>query len=645
MIRNIQKIVSDIRPAGDASIANFSTLIDFITKPAILINPNNNKILHTNDPANDLLAVKRKSIEATNTKDILPVSDFTKDPINQFIFDIEINEKQVISILSTYYHLTPKNDLGIIILDPVEKTPDPDEIKQDIEFTSLELIMDLINTSQQEPSPEIITRILKKGNQLLNGLSISVYLASSDSPLFNLSYSLGFSQWLPDRLGPQDVYKLTTPFNWISGNRIRSSIHSIAFKNSIEQVTTAPIGNDKALIGLLISASENRTRNSVYIVQIIASLISSLIQKLTTEEDQLTKYRSYQNAIELYENIYQFLHEGVILLDQDLKIIKINQSAEGLFGYSAQEALGKLVSKVMISSDNLTHILMQLTEEKRKREFTNYRLYRRSGEYFPSKLNIYPLDNETGPFHILILVSDLSDQEQIKEHNQELEQRAFLGEVSSIFAHEVRNPINNISTGLELMALNLSEDAENSEIITRLQNDCERLEGLMKSILNYSKPGEYTMVKVDLEQLLRRMLLQFSSRFSQYKIDTQFQVDNDITPIIGNYRALEQVFTNLIENSIQAMKESGGKLSIKINHIVEGETRNYIIIGIADTGPGIPDSDIDQIFKPFYSTKRGGTGLGLAISKRIITAHKGNIFVESIPGGTIFSIELPAHKD
>ena len=92
------------------------------------------------------------------------------------------------------------------------------------------------------------------------------------------------------------------------------------------------------------------------------------------------------------------------------------------------------------------------------------------------------------------------------------------------------------------------------------------------------------------------------------------------------------------------MKPTGGQLSIKINNISEVGVRNYVLVGIADTGPGIPDDEIEHIFHPFYTTKRAGTGLGLAISKRIITAHRGNIYVESFPGGTIFQVEIPIFK-
>jgi len=244
---------------------------------------------------------------------------------------------------------------------------------------------------------------------------------------------------------------------------------------------------------------------------------------------------------------------------------------------------------------------------------------------------------------ILLLISDLSEEEQIKEQTQQLEQRAFMGEVSILFAHEVRNPINNISTGLELIDLNTpEEDIERKELIKRLLSDCDRLESLMKSILSYSKPNEYTMVKVDLELLITRLLNQFKPRFNRYNIKTQLQVDADLPSIFGNYRALEQVFTNIVENAIQAMKAKGGQLAVKLQSTTRNGGREFVLVSIADTGPGIPEKEINHIFEPFYTTKKSGTGLGLAISKRIITAHKGNIDVKSFPGGTIFQVLIPA---
>ena len=110
--------------------------------------------------------------------------------------------------------------------------------------------------------------------------------------------------------------------------------------------------------------------------------------------------------------------------------------------------------------------------------------------------------------------------------------------------------------------------------------------------------------------------------------------------VLADARAIEQVFVNLISNAIQAMENEGGTLNIKI-HPVSPETNppQYEII-VADSGPGIPDDLVKHIFEPFLTTKAKGTGLGLAISRRIVTAHKGNIFVESFPGGTMFHVSL-----
>jgi signal transduction histidine kinase len=236
----------------------------------------------------------------------------------------------------------------------------------------------------------------------------------------------------------------------------------------------------------------------------------------------------------------------------------------------------------------------------------------------------------------------MSEKEQIQVQAQQLEQRALLGEVTAIFAHEVRNPINNISTGLQLMGYNLPEDDPNQEIIARLQSDCDRLGELMKSVLAFSRPTEYEMEPVAIEPLLTRLLDRQRSRTITPNIQTHMQIEPGTPPVRGNARALEQVFANLITNAAQAMSDSGGSIAVKARQIVAGEERRYIQIDVADNGPGIPKELQERIFQPFFTTKPNGTGLGLAITKRIITAHKGNIQVSSFPGGTVFHVQLPA---
>ena len=221
----------------------------------------------------------------------------------------------------------------------------------------------------------------------------------------------------------------------------------------------------------------------------------------------------------------------------------------------------------------------------------------------------------------------------------------MLGEVTAIFAHEVRNPINNISTGLQLMALSLPKNDPNQEAITRMLQDCDRLAELIKSVLAFSRTNDYEMEALDLPLLLQRLLERLKPRISRLNIRHDLQVEPGCLPINGNLHALEQVFNNLITNALQVMSETGGSLVIKAQPILTSEGRNCIEVSVADTGPGIPKELQERIFQPFFTTDRNGTGLGLAIAKRIITAHRGNIRLTSFPGGTIFHVQIPVAEN
>ncbi len=272
----------------------------------------------------------------------------------------------------------------------------------------------------------------------------------------------------------------------------------------------------------------------------------------------------------------------------------------------------------------------------------NLHIYRRNGETFLAQVSVLPARIEDSIQGTILLIQDMSEKEQIQAQAQQLEQRALLGEVTAIFAHEVRNPINNISTGLQLMGYNLPNDDPNQEIISRLQADCDRLGELMKSVLAFSRPTEYEMESVAIGPLLNRLLERQRSRSATPPIQTHMQIETGTPDVRGNARALEQVFSNLITNAAQAMSDTGGSIAVKVRQVVAGEERRYIQIDVADNGPGIPKELQERIFQPFFTTKPNGTGLGLAITKRIITAHKGNIQVSSFPGGTVFHVQLPA---
>ena len=196
------------------------------------------------------------------------------------------------------------------------------------------------------------------------------------------------------------------------------------------------------------------------------------------------------------------------------------------------------------------------------------------------------------------------------------------------------------------MALNTpEEDTETQELIARLQHDCNRLTDLMESILTFSRTGNYRFIPIDVQIVLEKLLMRWRPRLERLNIKHHVQVAADTRPIMGDQRALEQVFTNLISNAVRAMGENGGILAIRIATQTAPSGKLMTQIDISDTGPGIPEEIRERIFDPFFTTDPNGTGLGLSITKQIITAHKGSIYPTSFPGGTVFHVQIPALED
>jgi signal transduction histidine kinase len=162
--------------------------------------------------------------------------------------------------------------------------------------------------------------------------------------------------------------------------------------------------------------------------------------------------------------------------------------------------------------------------------------------------------------------------------------------------------------------------------------------------LTYSRL-ETSFVSVNLKELITYQFNLWQAKFATLNITPTFKMGQNVPNIWGDPRSLEQVFTNLISNAVDAMSGPGGNLAINVNPNNSIEGVPQVEITVSDSGPGIPDELRDRIFEPFVThNKRKGTGLGLAITKQIITAHHGSITVKSYPGVTIFTVLLMAER-
>ncbi len=218
---------------------------------------------------------------------------------------------------------------------------------------------------------------------------------------------------------------------------------------------------------------------------------------------------------------------------------------------------------------------------------------------------------------------------------------AALGTLTSGVAHELNNPLNNISTSLQIILEEIDDgDLEfQRELLTESESEVNRAQDIVKSLLEYSREREFTLSREHFKTLVDSTL-----KLIQGEIPTSVRLLLEIPDNIYAFmdpRRIQQVLLNLIINAIQAMEEQGGILTLRA---FEDENKSGFFIQVIDTGKGISEEELSKVFDPFYTTKDigKGSGLGLSVSQGIIKNHGGCIKVESEIGqGTTFTIYLP----
>ena len=220
---------------------------------------------------------------------------------------------------------------------------------------------------------------------------------------------------------------------------------------------------------------------------------------------------------------------------------------------------------------------------------------------------------------------------------------AILGQLAAGAAHEIRNPLTAIRSTIQYLGKEI-QDPEKVEMINELMDEVDRINKIVQGLLSFARPSELETSKVHIDKLLQQTLMLVNNMVQKQQVNIQYDIQTDDTTLIADPAQLKQVFLNVILNAIEAMNNSNDKiLTIKITHTRPIDLRSrYLVITFEDKGKGIAMEDVENIFNPFYTTKKDGTGLGLAISYGIINRHNGEIEVNSQQGvGTKILLKLP----
>ena len=223
-----------------------------------------------------------------------------------------------------------------------------------------------------------------------------------------------------------------------------------------------------------------------------------------------------------------------------------------------------------------------------------------------------------------------------------------LGELTASLAHEVKQPIaaavTDANTSLRWLTRDQPDLEEAREASLRVVKDATRAAEIIDRIRLLFKKGSPQREMVDVNEVIREMIVLLRNQATRYSIFVQTDLAADIPQIMGDRVQLQQVLMNLIVNSIDAMKEVEGTRNLSIKS--QRAENEQVMLSVSDTGVGLPPQQADQIFNAFFTTKVHGSGMGLRISRTIIESHGGRLWAtDNSPRGASFHFTLPTKAD
>jgi len=383
------------------------------------------------------------------------------------------------------------------------------------------------------------------------------------------------------------------------------------------------------------------TRISLYITAFfaVAFLGSQMGRRYQTTEDALTeKAADLESLRHLSDVVFDSINSGILVLDTEGKIITINASGGHILGIDRTDKIGSYARDIFndVPIDNLCRSAASGMLNRWEGIFTHI-----SGRHCSFGLSISKLmEPEEG---YVVIFQDLTDFREMEEKLKSAEKLSAIGRMAANIAHEVRNPLASMSGSIQILKDSLDIAIEDRNLMDIVLRETERLNTLVEEFLTYARPPSPRFENEDLRKIVSETMKILEGSVDADGIELIEEIPDEPVITAMDPGQMSQVLHNLAKNSLEAM-ETGGELRIGLKLTVVDESPRAVLT-VSDTGHGISDDIMAEIFEPFKTTKSKGTGLGLAIVYQLIQIHKGIIDISSVPDkGTTFTISLPARS-
>jgi two-component system nitrogen regulation sensor histidine kinase GlnL len=407
----------------------------------------------------------------------------------------------------------------------------------------------------------------------------------------------------------------------------------------VAQLVSHLQGSDLEVAGELSSElGLQRSLSFLLVLNVIAAGIAfSLVLR-----GYFSSERNLQDVKVLSTDILASMDAGVITTDMEGRITSLNIRGAELLG-SSYTGLFQTIEELGSEHALLTSICRELLEHHQPIRDRDYQILRH-GHRKTYRAGCTILRNrQKEEVGMVIHVRDVTEKAFMEERLRRMERYVGLGSLAAGLQHEIKNPLNALSLHIQLLCESLPQEfrtADINETLDILNTEVKRISEVLDGFRNYASIDEIRHAPVDVANLIEKLIRLLRPDAENKKVSIEFQCEESITTqIIADGAKLEQVLLNLALNAVAAMPNGG---TLRFHLACDSE---MLEIQVSDTGNGIPVEIRNQIFNPYFTTRKDGIGMGLAICEKIVRQHDGRIEFETDANGTTFTIQLPVEQD
>jgi len=401
----------------------------------------------------------------------------------------------------------------------------------------------------------------------------------------------------------------------------------------------AVIGLGRTADGALLTSED------VEILRTVSGYIAVAIENSLLYQEQTERATELEILKEFNESIVESINVGLMAVDLDGRITRLNSALEEIFAIGREEAIDKRVEELF--AEDFADVLRQVLgpegwKMRQTRQIYKLHTATRAGRSLTLNVALAPLwadsAEQTGA---LVVFEDVTERLHLEEQLQQREKLSSIGLLAAGVAHEVNTPLTGVSSYTQMLLNMLPENDPKHALLEKVRRQADRATDIVNNLLNFSRTGgaaEFS--SVDVHRVLDDTLQLLEPQLRRSQIEIIRDYGGELPQVHANAVKLQQVFTNLILNARDSIANGDGRITLATRNGDEG----LLTVEVADNGVGIAPDDVAKIYDPFFTTKGvgRGTGLGLAVTYGIVQEHSGHISVSSTPGtGTTFRITLP----